>query len=98
MQILFWIVLVIFFVAEGYQHQLFAVLWHQKKALDRAAFVRIVRNHLRLLGILIALVFSFFISFNLAQALLGIILLIRSADVLINGAEVIAKKPTFLPS
>lgn len=97
MTILFWIVLGLFFVAEVCQHQLFVELWQKKKALDRATIMQIVRDHLRLLGIVLALILFSFISFNLAQALLGILLLIRCADVLINGAEIVAKKAHIPP-
>ena len=97
MPTLFWIVLGVFFVAEVVQHQLFVELWHREKALDRATIMQIVRNHLRLLGIVIALVISSFVSFNLAQALLGILLLIRCSDVLINGAEIVARKAHIPP-
>ena len=55
-----------------------------------------MRNHLRLLGFLIVLILAFR-SFNLAQALLGILLLIRCSDVLINGAEIVAKKAHIPP-
>jgi cation:H+ antiporter len=96
MRLLFWIVSAIIFIGEGYQHQVFVNIWHRKKGFDRVTLVQSMRNHLHLLGILLALIFSFR-SFNLAQAILGIILLIRSADVLINGAEVVAKKAHIPP-
>ena len=97
MEVVFWIVLVLFFIAEGIQHQLFAELWQKKRGENQVLFVQIIRNHLRLLGIVGALVLATFFSQNLAQALLGILLLIRAADVLINGAELIARKANIPP-
>jgi cation:H+ antiporter len=97
MEVIFWIVLLAFFIAEGIQHQLFVELWHQRHSFDRATVFQVVRNHIRLLGIDVALVLAVFFSFNFAQALLGIILLIRGADVLIDGAEVVAEKANIPP-
>ena len=96
MAVVFWIVLGLFFVAEAYQHQVFVHIWHHRKAPKRTIIVHIVRNHLRLLGFLLVLILAFR-SFNLAQALLGILLLIRCSDVLINGAEIVAKKAHIPP-
>jgi len=93
----FWIVAIVFFITEGIQHQLFVEIWHTRHALDRVQILQVVRNHFRLLGIVGAFVLATFVSSNFAQALLGVLLLIRAADVLITGAEVVACKAKIPP-
>lgn len=97
MEIVFWIVALLFFIEEGIQHQLFVEIWRSRHALNRVQILQVVRNHLRLLGIVGVLLLAAFVSSNLAQALLGVLLLIRAADVLITGAEVVACKAKIPP-
>lgn len=94
MTLIFWIVGGIALVAEAY-HPVSTAL-RQAPALNRSTVVRIIKSSPQVIGILAALLCSF-VFFHLAQALLGIILLIRAADVLISGAEVVARKAAIPP-
>ncbi len=91
MQILFWIILLVALFFEGYQP--FQRLLQQKETnLDRATLKTFVKAHPQVAGLFLAFVCAIFKFSNLAQAILGILLLIRAADVLIIGAQVIAMK------
>ena len=94
MHIQFWFVLFIAVVVEGRQ----AVRQLSAGGFPRspADLLALLKNYPTLAGLLLAALCSF-ISFNLAQSILGIILLIRAADILIGGAEVVARKANIPP-
>lgn len=94
MHLLFWIIWAVAIIAEGYT--LFTSILRQKEKPDSAQLKALLIAHPQVGGLLLALVCSLF-SFNLAQAILGIMLLIRSADILISGAEVVAAKANIPP-
>lgn len=94
MQTLFWIILFIAIFVESYQS--FRQMLPQKARFGETNILSLLKAHPQLGGLLLALLCSF-ISLNLAQAILGIILLIRSADILISGAEVVAAKANIPP-
>jgi cation:H+ antiporter len=94
MSIAFWIILIIAIVVEGYQP--ITTLLRQKESIDRVQLKAFLTAYPYIGGLFLALLCTV-ISFNLAQALLGILLLIRSADILIGGAEVVAAKAHIPP-
>ncbi len=94
MYLLFWIILAAAIIAEGYRPV--TKILGQKEPLDSATLKVLLKAHSQVGGLLLALVCTL-VSFNLAQAILGIVLLIRAADILISGAEVIAVKANIPP-
>ena len=95
MNLLFWIVLIVVIVAEGY-HPVTTTL-RQKQPFTTERMKSLVKAYPHLGGVLLALVVSLFSLTNLGFAILGIVLLIRSADILISGAEVVAAKANIPP-
>ena len=94
MEVLFWIVLLGVLVVEG--REPFRQLWQQPKKIDRTTLKVLFKTPPRSEGYCSRL-WPHFFSLHLAQALLGIVLLIRSADILICGAEVVALKANIPP-
>ena len=94
MHIQFWIVFIIAFAVEGY-HPLRQLL---KGVLPKnfADIFALFKDSPSLVGLILAAI-CFFFNYNLAQSILGIVLLIRSADLLISGAEVVALKANIPP-
>ncbi|MCP4400723.1 MAG: sodium:calcium antiporter [bacterium] len=94
MHVQFWIVLFITFTVEG--QQLVKQLLTGASPRHSGSMLAQLKDYPTLVGLLLAAGCSF-ISFNLAQSILGIILLIRAADILISGAEVVALKANIPP-
>ncbi|GAK55440.1 K+-dependent Na+/Ca+ exchanger-like protein [Candidatus Vecturithrix granuli] len=94
MEVLFWIVLIGLLLLEG--REPFIQLRQRQDKINGTTAKWFFKNYPQVGGLLLALVVVFF-SLHLAQALLGIVLLIRAADVLISGAEVIALKANIPP-
>ncbi len=90
----FWIILIVAILIEG--RQPVNELFHLSRPFHKEQLFDLCKRHSQLGGLLFALICATF-SLNLAQAILGIILLIRSADVLISGAEVVAAKASIPP-
>lgn len=94
MEVLFWIVLLGWLFVEG--REPFIQLWQRQDKIKGSTAKWFFKTYPQVGGLLLALVVAF-VSLHLAQALLGIVLLIRAADVLICGAEVIALKANIPP-
>ncbi len=91
---LFWIILIAALLFEG--RQILEEWFEEPSFFQKDELIGRVKRHPQLIGLLLALLCSSF-SLNLAYAILGIVLLIRSADVLIGGAEVVAVKANIPP-
>ncbi|MBD3309365.1 calcium/sodium antiporter [candidate division KSB3 bacterium] len=94
MHLVFWIIWAVALIAEGYRPLRDFV--HQHHALTVKSLKTFLKTSPQVGGLVVVLGCTV-LSFNLAQALLGIILLIRAADVLISGAEVVAAKARIPP-
>ncbi len=94
MLIVFWIILLTALVAEGYKPV--RTLLRQNPRFDVETVKGFFIKNPQIGGLVLALICTLF-SLNLAQALLGIVLLIRAADILIIGAQVIAVKAHIPP-
>ncbi|PID58858.1 hypothetical protein CSB45_02340 [candidate division KSB3 bacterium] len=94
MHIQFWIILFIVLALEA--RQLMAQPSSAILPGNMIDVLNLCKASPALFGLLLALLL-FFIHFNLAQSILGIIVLIRAADILIEGAELIALKANIPP-
>ncbi len=94
MLILFWIVACVVLIFEGYQP--FTTLLKDQRPLTFDRGPALIKAAPFAVGSVLAMV-VFLLSSNLALAVLGVMLLIRAADVLITGAEVVAAKAKIPP-
>lgn len=94
MQLLFWLVLGIVLAIEGYA--LATAGPGVKKLITGQEWMKLLKAYPQVVALLFVILCPLF-SFNLALALLGIILLIQAANVLIEGAQVVAAKANIPP-
>ena len=94
MLIMFWIAACVVLILEGYQP--LTTFWKEGLPVSMNRGVALLKAAPFAVGSVLAMV-MFWPSSNLALALLGVVLLIRAADVLITGAEVVAAKAKIPP-
>ena len=94
MLIIFWIVACVVVILEGYQPLI--KFWQERQPISLDGGVALLKAAPFAAGSVLAMI-MFVLSSNLALALLGVVLLIRAADVLITGAEIVASKAKIPP-